>query len=138
MPYTDHRYTRREIAALAEQRASKLLQNRGESDFLSFAVGVIARRLEKDATSYRQYGPWWWALKEVMRRAGHDFGEQSDVIVRKFYSFDSDAESLVAADTFREWYMATQFAGSNKFVLDPASAEQYVLWDADMEGATRQ
>lgn len=60
MAFTEHRYAANEIAALAAKKSETLKKNKGFSDFLGFANGVIARRLERDLTSYRQYGPWWW------------------------------------------------------------------------------
>lgn len=133
MAFTEHRFRRDQIKASVAQLAANLQAKHGRGDFLEFAAGVIADRLAKDRTSYRWYGPWWWSLKEVLRRAGHEYGEQSDPMVRRAYRFADDAETLVAADSFRNWYMATQFVGNNRFALDPASGEHYDLWDADME-----
>lgn len=133
MAFTEHRFNREQVKASAAQLAANLEAKRGPTDFLEFAAGVIAERLERDRASYRWYGPWWWSLKDVLRRAGHDYGTQSDPLVRRAYRFDDDAETLVAADGFRNWYMATQFVGNNRFVLDPATGEHYDLWDADME-----
>lgn len=133
MAFTEHRFSRDQMQAAAGQLAANLLTKHGREDFLAFAAGVIAGRLEKDRAAYRWYGPWWWSLKEVLRRAGYDYGQQSDPMVRRAYGFAGDVETLVAADTFRNWYMATQFIGNNRFLLDPATAEHYDLWDADME-----
>jgi len=132
MAFTEHRFSRDQITATTAQLAANVQTKHGRH-FLDFAADIIVDRLEKDRTSYRWYGPWWWSLKDVLRRAGHDYGEQSDPLVRRAYRFKDDAETLVAADSFRNWYMATQFIGNNRFVLDPASGEHYDLWDADME-----
>ncbi|HEY4530934.1 MAG TPA: hypothetical protein VIG97_11535 [Luteimonas sp.] len=133
MAFTEHRFSREQVKEVAAQLAANLQAKRGPVDFLEFATGVIADRLARDRTSYRWYGPWWWSLKEVLRRAGHDYGTQSDPLVRRAYGFPDDTETLVAADSFRNWYMATQFIGSARFHLDPSTAEHYALWDADME-----
>ena len=133
MAFTEHRFNREQVKASAAQMAANLQAKRGPVDFLEFATGVIADRLERDRTAYRWYGPWWLALMEVLRRCGDEFGTLSDPLVLRAYGFDSDAETLVAAEGFREWYMATQFVGSARFYLDPATGEHYDLWDADME-----
>lgn len=133
MAFTEHRYAANEIAALAAKKYETLKKNKGFSDFLGFANGVIAKRLERDLTSYRQYGPWWWGLKDVLRRSGRDYGSVADPVVREAYSFAGDAETLVAADAFRDWYLSTQFLGTARFYLDQNSGDHYDLWDDDME-----
>lgn len=133
MAFTEHRFPRAEITLSVADITARSQAKRGDAGFLEFASGIVAGRLHSDRAAYRWYGPWWWSLKEALRRAGHDFGEQSDPLVRRAYGFEDDAETLVAAEKFREWYMATQFIGTRRFHLDPATAEHYDLWDGDME-----
>lgn len=136
MAFTEHRFNRDDVAAAAGQMQARLQANTGSADLLAHAAGVIAGRLERDRAAYRWYGPWWWALKDALRRAGRDYGTQSDPLVRRAYGFEDDLQTVVAADAFRDWYMATQFVGTQRFMLDPSTGEHYDLWDADMEGAT--
>lgn len=133
MAFTQYKFDRQGIQALAAQKMANLQANRGVTDLLGFGLQVVAGRLEKDPRRYRDYGPYWWALKDVLRHAGYAYGEQSDPLVRRVYRFVSPVETLVAADAFRDHYLATQFVYANEFMLDAATGETYVLWDADME-----
>lgn len=134
MAFTEHKFDKQQIKALVEERSKNLKQNRGASDLLGFGLGVVAQRLAKDSRRYRDYGPYWWALKEVMAGKGYDFGKQSDPIISQAYKGDSDVETLIMADEFRTEYLAANIIYTNQFLLDVDSAEFWVLYDPDMEG----
>lgn len=134
MPFTEHLFDRDGIRELTKERAANLKANRGLSDFLGFALHVIAQRLEKDPLRYRDYGPYWPALKRVLANHGRDYGLQDWPVMAATYSGDSDLETVVMADEFRTWYMAHQIIGTNQFMLDGESGETWTLEDDDMEG----
>ena len=135
MAYTEYKFDKEAIKSLVAERAAALRANRGFSNLLAFGLGVVADRLNKDPRRYRDYGPWWPALKVVMNRNGYSLGDQSDPLIVRAYSFDEDVETLIAADEFRTHYLKTHFIYSNQFVLDGASERFWVLYDVDMEGA---
>ncbi|PAU79243.1 hypothetical protein [Halomonas salipaludis] len=133
MAFTEHLFDKDDIKALARQRAAALKENRGFSDFPGFALGVIERRLAKDPLRYRDYGPYWWAVKALMIDSGRELGERDDPMVRAAYQGDSREETIVMADEFRTLYLATQAVGTNQFLLDGESGDLYTLEDEDME-----
>jgi len=136
MAYSEYKFDQDAIAALAEQRAVNLRANRGFSNLLAFGLGVIAKRLKEDPRRYRDYGPWWWSLKEVMNRNGYNLGSQSDPLIARTYRFDKDVQTLIAADEFRTAYLKTNIIYTNQFLLDADSAEFWTLFDEDMEFLT--
>lgn len=133
MRYTEYKFDRDFIKALVAERSANLRANRGFSDLLGFGLGVIAGRLQRDPRSYRDYGPWWPALKEVMNKNGYSLGDRSDPLIAREYRFDEDVETLIAADEFRTAYLQTFIIYSNEFMLDADSGESWVLYDEDME-----
>ena len=133
MAYTEYKFDKDAIKALVAERAAGLRANRGFSNLLGFGLGVVAERLQKDPRRYRDYGPWYWALKDVMNRNGYNLGTQSDPLIARAYCFAEDVETLIAADEFRTQYLKTNFIYSNQFVLDGESGEFWTLYDADME-----
>lgn len=133
MAFTEHLFDQEDIAALAQQKASALKENRGFSDFPGFALGVIERRLAKDPLRYRDYGPYWWAVKALLIDNDRAMGERDDPLVRETYQGASAAETIVMADEFRTRYLATQAVGTNQFILDGETGATYTLEDADME-----
>lgn len=133
MTLTEHLFNKEDIAALVQQKASALKENRGYSDFPGFALGVIERRLAKDPLRYRDYGPYWWAVKALLIDSDRELGERDDPLVRSTYQGDSPAETIVMADEFRTLYLSTQAVGTNQFVLDGDTGAIYTLEDPDME-----
>jgi len=133
MAYTEYLFDKDAIAALTAQRAAGLRANRGLSNLLGFGLGVVAMRLSKDRRRYRDYGPWWWALKDAMNRNGYSLGGKTDPAVAKAYRFDDDAQTMIAADEFRTAYLQTNLVYTNEFLLDADSPDLYVLYDDDME-----
>lgn len=133
MAFTEHLFNKDEIKALARQRAAALKENRGFSDFPAFALGVVERRLAKAPLRYRDYGPYWWALKALLIDSGRELGERDDPMVRAAYQGETPAETIVMADEFRTRYLATQAVGTGQFILDGDTGDTYTLEDEDME-----
>lgn len=137
MPFTEHQFDRAAIKTLVQERAKALKANRGLSDLQGFALNVIAGRLEKDPRRYRDYGPYWPALKAELAASGRDYGPQDWPLLRAAYRGDTPLDTIVMADEFRSWYLANLFVGSNRFLLDREEGEEWVLEDDDLEGLAR-
>lgn len=95
------------------------------------AVRVIAQRLQQHPARYIEFGPYWWALKQVLIDAGHDMGEQGAPLVAAAYRGTSAIETIVMAEAFKELYRARWFVGTQAFEL--AEGELYELTDPDMQ-----
>jgi hypothetical protein len=113
--------------------AESLKANTGNADFKGHAVSVVLGRLAKDRLRYRDYGPYWWAVKDVLRRIGTDLGPSADPLISAEYVGEADSVTLVMADAFRMEYLMTQAKGTNRFVLDGDTGEWWTLYDPDME-----
>lgn len=134
MPYTAYRLDPDWLREETQAKRSALKQNRGLSNLLGFGLSVVAQRLRADPLRYRDYGPYWWALKEALNRGGYVMGsEDGDAEIAALYCGADDTETLVAAEAFREDYLDTFFVGTNRFVLDPESGEWWTLFDEEME-----
>lgn len=133
MAYTEYKFDKDTIKALVSERAAALRANRGFSNLLAFGLGVVADRLGKDPRRYRDYGPYWPALKDAMNRNGYSLGSQTDPLVKRVYRGESDVETLIMADEFRTAYLKSNMIYTNQFLLDASSPDFWVLHDADME-----
>ena len=133
MAFTEYKFDPEKIKAQVESRTQSLRENKGFSDLLGFGLKVISDRLAKDGRRYIDYGPYWWALKDLLNANGYSFGDQSDPIISKVYRGESDVETLVMADEFRTEYLATTILYTNRFMLDGKTGEFWVLFDSDME-----
>lgn len=138
MKFTEYLFDKDVISDIIHERKKSLVSNRGFSNLLAFGLGVIAERLSKDRLRYRDYGPYWWALKEVMNANGYSLGDQSDPLIKKAYHGESDIETMIMADEFRTEYLKSQMIHSNQFMLDSESGEFWTLFDSDMEVPTKK
>lgn len=134
MAFTEHQFDPAAIAALADERAAALKVNRGLSNFLGFGLGVVMQRLAQDRRRYLDFGPYWWPLKDVLRDNGYDLGRSGDPLVAQAYKQATPEQTMVAADEFRTWNLATNFKYTGRYMLDAETAEWWVLFDSDMEG----
>lgn len=134
MLFTEHKFSPDYIAGLVIERSENLKKNTGESDLLGFGLKVIYQRLSKSPLRYLDYGPYWWALKDLLRDNGYYVGDQTDPLVSREYRGADALGTLISADEFRTDYLATQMIGANKYILKRYEPEWYVLFDADFEG----
>jgi len=133
MAYTEYQYDKDHIAALVEGYKAGMRKRGKPDDLLASALKAMKFRLENDRCRYRDYGPWWWSVKDVMNRNGYNLGQQSDPLIARAYRFDEDVHTLIAADEFRTAYLKTHIVYTNQFLLDAGSAEFWTLYDEDME-----
>ena len=133
MAFTEYKFDKEMLKALVAERSANLRANRGFSNLLAFGLGVVAERLSKDARRYRDYGPYWPALKEVMNANGYNLGSQSDPLISRAYRGETDEETLIMADEFRTIYLKSNIVYANQFMLDAGSGEFWMLYDSDME-----
>lgn len=103
----------------------------GSSSFEDNAVRVISRRLQHKPALYIEFGPYWWALKQVLNDSGQDLGEHGAPLVASVYKGSSLIETLVMAEAFKDLYRARWFVGTQTFEL--SEGELYELTDPDMQ-----
>ncbi len=133
MDMTEYKFDPEFVREQVAQKSASLKANRGLSDLLGFGCGLVMQRLSQDRRRYRDYGPYWPALKAVLRRCGHRVGEGEDSVMEQAYGHARDVETLIAADLFRDHYLATHIIYDNQFMLDGSTGEHWTLFDDDME-----
>lgn len=120
------------LASLTAEKMRSLAKKKPEADFTEFAAGVIYERLKTNIQRYRVYGPYWWALKDVLRKYGYNVGSETDEDITATYRGSNDAETIVAADTFYLETSSSNLVTNNRWQLHP-KRDDYVLYDSDME-----
>ena len=120
------------LDAEVARTSAALKANRGLSDLAGHGVGVVARRLQLDRLRYRDYGPMWWAVKDVLRQAGHPVGDESEPELVRLFSGATPAHTLVWAGAFRAQNLRTHAVGTSRFVVS-RDGDAYDLFDPDME-----
>jgi len=132
--YTEYLFPKEWVSEEIAAKQASIKANLGESaDLLRNGLNVIAGRLKKDPMRYRDYGPYWWAIKALLRGAGVSYGSSDNPIMRETYKGALPIETLVIAEAFREMYLATFLKYSNQFILDAESGEIVEITDGDMD-----
>jgi len=135
MNFTEYKFDPDWVSAEVAQKQANIKANLGEdADLLKNGLKVIAGRLEKDPMRYRDYGPYWWAIKALLRGSGIPLGSNDDMLMRDAYHGRVPVETLVMAEAFRDEYLKTNLKYTNQFILDSASGEIVEIIDGDMEG----
>lgn len=122
-----------ELKKLTAWTIEKFKANTGRDDIVQFVVDYIAERLRKYPYCYREFGLYWWSIKDLLKRYGYDFGRNTDKSLIKYYSFDSDEELVVMAERFKDYYTANFFKGSNQFIITGREEKPYLLNDSDID-----
>lgn len=112
---------------------SALIRNKGRYDLGAHGAEIIAKQVIKRPIVYRRYGPYWWAVKEVIIKYGLVDWELTNPEISGIYRGKNDDETLAAAQLFYNFYLKTYFDGNNRFLLDPDEAEEWLLYDPDIE-----
>lgn len=135
MTTTFNRYLIDDELAAGELRTKKaeLFENRGLSDFEGFAAGMLGRRMLNHPEQYIEFGPYWWALKEALARRGHDFGSDAAPALAAAYKGNSDGETFIKAEIFKDLYRQNWAVGTNVFDLSLSGESPYELIDSDMQ-----
>ncbi len=124
------------VNAEVSRLSASLKSNKGLSDLAGHGVGVVARRLQRDRLRYRDYGPLWWALKDVLRAAGQHVGDNTEPAMAARFKGATPAHTLVMADTFRSILLASHPVGTSRFTVS-SEGDSYDLFDPDMESPAR-
>ncbi len=134
MNFTEYKFDPDWVSAEVAQKQANIKANLGEdADLLKNGLKVIAGRLEKDPMRYRDYGPYWWSVKALLRVSDVSFGSNDDVLMRDAYHGRVPVETLVMAEAFRDEYLKTNLKYTNQFILDAESGNWVEIVDGDME-----
>lgn len=135
MQYTEYKIDQQQAA----ERMSSVLHNvakttGNESNALSVAIASVVKRFALHGKQrYTDYGPYWFGIKAVLQRNGHNFGDVIDTEIAREYSGKNDLETIIMADIFRELNLAINPVGTRQFTLDGYSGDYWTLVDSDMD-----
>ena len=121
------------LATETKAMRERLQANKGTDDLAEYGAGVIARFVEKKPIRYRDFGPYWWAVKSILIKKGLAKGTTANDIISTEYCGSTDHETIAAAQLFADYYLGTYFIGTNTFELNQNSDEVWTLYDPDYE-----
>ena len=134
--YTEFKFDIDEIRSTLAEAKANLQKRRGGVDFVQNAVRIYKDRLSKYGIRYRDYGPYWPALKNILIAHGVTrYGGAVYPDIAAEYRGENDAETIMMAEEFREWYLESCFIGFNRYQLTDSVDEEWVLIDSEAEKA---
>lgn len=134
MSYTEFRFDGEAVKEKLQTYRKNVKENFGVDDFEAFGAKIMADFLQKDPMRYRDFGPYWPALKNVLIK--HDLALGTNVFepeIAEAYKGESDAETLVLAEMFGDYYRSRYILYANKYLLDVDDDEEWTLYDSDYE-----
>lgn len=108
----------------------------GDKPVLPVFVEQTRKVLAADRMNYLRYGPYWWAVKRVLRDEGLDIGERDDEAWAHEYSeLAADGQidrtrTLLAAWEFGDANIGQTGIMTREYDIDGIS---FVLYDPDQE-----
>ncbi len=138
MAFTEFKFDPAIIKAETEQMKESLRKGNVQGDILSRVADVVEKNFHGDLQRYRDYGPYWWALKEILIKQGRARGNAINPEISKIYRGETDEETVIAAIKFQQLYLSQFFVHTNNFKLDPASEEDWYLYDPDYEDTVEE
>jgi len=95
-------------------------------------ANAIAMRIKSMPLSYLEFNVYWWAVKAILLKNGHNFGSFDDSYLRKLYTLDSDKMTLFVAFNVADANRSYYFHGTHEMKLNE-DGDTYALFDPDME-----
>lgn len=120
------------VSALLEKIGPRVPEG---GDAVAVAAPTIYQNITSRPLAYLMYGPYWWAVKAILREAGFEVGDVTDPLVERAYGPDAMGgrlQVLVAATQFADYYRSNMLVGARDFQLTDG-APSYALFDTDVE-----
>lgn len=90
--------------------------------------------LRKNPRMYRNYGFYWWAIKDALIAAGYEMGLEVEELTRQHFSYDNLEYLLLAAWAYQDHRIGMGYIYSNNHKFEVNEQEyEYHLEDLNME-----
>ena len=80
--FTNFKIDPSELSAMVATMRASFANSGKPGTFEDNAVRVIANRMREHPAQYLEFGPYWWAVKEVLRGADPRIGDRGDPVVQ--------------------------------------------------------
>jgi hypothetical protein len=128
--------TKEQLAPLVEQ----MLEIADRDTLVQRHVSGIAAILRNTPLAYRNYGVWWWGIKDLLERHDYDFGDDQERPTLSRFSYDDDIYLLAAAWAYQQHIIDNGYLHLqvHKFEVDSDEYNEveYSLEDTDLEAMT--
>ncbi len=120
------------LAELTEETKARFCKRNPPNKFVEHGCSVFWWHLEQAISRYRQFGVYWWAVKDLLRRHGYNVGDETDEEMIQEYCGANDEQTIVLADLFMKEVASQYVYGNQDYPIN--ETETYTLYDEDMEG----
>lgn len=122
--------TQAQIKSLVDEATSKV----GREVFFENNLRGIKTMLDSNPSLYHHYGPYWWAVKDLLVANGVLDGQEDEPITRKHFKFDDPIYTLCAAWAYHQHQIESMVINTNLHYFDlDGEPYEYALEDLEME-----
>lgn len=121
LPYT---YSDQKIQRLYSQTSVRTIEQ---------LCRTVLMRVRDRPYNYIDFGPYWFAVKQILQEQGFDLGSYSESSMVKRFRDPDDRATIVRGWICADERRGTYFHGSRDFQLDEYGDEIYLLHDPDMD-----
>lgn len=114
------------------------LTNTTEAEFIQAHVNGITELLKQSPQSYRNYGAYWWSIKELLRVNDANYGDEDEPLTRKHFSYENPVHLLCAAWAYSNYIVDSgqTFTNIHNYPTEEDEPFEYGIEDLDMEEMT--
>lgn len=121
--------TKQQLTPLVEQA----IYDVGREVFFERNLHGIKDMLNADPLTYRHYGAYWWAIKDLLISNGLLSGESDEATTREHWKFDDPIYTLCAAWAYHQHQIESMVIQPHLHAYDvDGETYEYALEDLDM------
>lgn len=110
---------------LAEKFAKNLsyYNSKNEDDYHTAFFRITDKFLKQAPLNYLKFGPYWWAIKQILHNQGFSGYVGEPDLLAQFYRYQDENgktnpyTTLTAGWLFKDYYNANFFQGNRQFAL---------------------
>jgi len=101
---TEFKINKEELQDRINEVTESIDSDASNGDIVPAMIKAIMRRFNQHGLKrYTDYGVYWYALKDVLSKYGHNFGDTTDSEIKYWYRGSNDIETVIMADMFRTY-----------------------------------
>lgn len=115
--------------------AIKSIANDNLESWMKAIIPLTAKHLKLNPIQYRNYGPYWWVMKQAMIDAGFaPFGFDIDAEMFEAMADPDTSFSVFRAMLYYDYSTENDFIGrATHTIMDNGEDVEYTIYDSDAE-----
>jgi hypothetical protein len=104
-----------------------------DKELLAVFANACFGRINMMPLTYLEFGPYWWAVKAILRDMGYKVGLSTDPLQEKLYTLNTPLMTLFAGYNVADFNRENFMYGTRSFMTDDQGDQYVSIYDPDME-----